>query len=84
MWEGPPKAENFEPLDSQGFISPEEVVSHPHPRLFLPLTEGINPSLSAWRLITRFEAKQTPGGNAVHEEGRYITKELNVFANSVK
>ena len=29
MWEGPSKAESFEPLGSQGFISTEEVVSPP-------------------------------------------------------
>jgi hypothetical protein len=29
MWEDPIEAENFELLDSQGFISPEEVVSPP-------------------------------------------------------
>lgn len=27
VWEGPTEAENFEPLDSRGFVSPEEVVS---------------------------------------------------------
>lgn len=36
VWEGPAEAENFEPLDSRGFISPEEVVSLPSAGILTP------------------------------------------------
>lgn len=50
VWEDPRKAENFEPPDSQEFISPEEVVPSAPPLEKLPFSffiEEINPSLAA-------------------------------------
>jgi hypothetical protein len=56
MWGDSTEADNFEPSDSQGFISPEERVSLPYALSleifpFSPLFEETNPSLSAKRKV---------------------------------
>ena len=66
VWKDPTEAENFEPSDSQGFISPGEVVSPPSAEDILlpifpeilpvpPLTEEMTPSLSAKPAVTFYK-----------------------------
>lgn len=60
MWGDPTEAKNFEPTDSQGFISPQEVVFLPsanvltHPEIlpFPLVNEEINPLLSSKAPVT--------------------------------
>lgn len=55
VWEDPVEAENFELSDSQGFISPEEIVPSAPPLEILPISpfiEEINPSLSDKPAVT--------------------------------
>lgn len=62
MYKEPTEVENFEPEDSEGFSSPEEIVSSPLAEAIStlpstaalpspPLPEEINPSLSAGLVV---------------------------------
>ncbi|XP_026641285.1 Friend virus susceptibility protein 1-like [Microtus ochrogaster] len=70
VWEDPIKAENFEPSDSQGLISPQEIVPSAPPLEILPsspFTEEINPSLTAKPAVTFSEEDANQGNTDVLE-----------------
>ncbi|KAL6037658.1 hypothetical protein STEG23_020039 [Scotinomys teguina] len=68
VWEDSIEAENFEPTDSQRFISPEEIVPSAPPLVILPFSpfiEEINPSLSDKPVVTFSEGDASQGNTDV-------------------
>ena len=81
MWENPNKAESFEPLGSQGFISTEEVVSLPEGNARQDNSDiPQDPIIVTSRPIklSKFRAEIE---SVVHEEVHHTTKK---FADSLE
>ncbi|EGW01337.1 Friend virus susceptibility protein 1 [Cricetulus griseus] len=87
VWEDPVDNENFEPSDAPEFISPDEAVPSAPPletSPFSPLTEKINPPLSAKPAVTFSEGDASQDNTDVPRGSRPETRPKAKQASSRK